>query len=71
MTKKNQKLIERFNKRFPIGSMVRWRSYKDGPLMQMITRTEAFDSNGQPVVFFENKTGFCSIDPMFVDYKSK
>lgn len=65
-----KRLIEMFNKRFPVGSRVRWRSVgNDSAEYQLvIVRSPAYDMHGQPVVFFEERSGCCSIMEQFVDY---
>lgn len=70
MSKHTDQLIETFNNTFPVGSPCPWRSVGQEGVehQQMIVRTKAFESNGQAVAYFEGKAGYCSIDPMFVDY---
>lgn len=67
---KSGTLVERFNKRFPIGAKVQWRSIgkDDVPFEEVTVKSAAFDSHGQAVVFFEERSGYCSIDPRFVNY---
>lgn len=70
MGKGSQKLIDRFNKRFPVGAPFRWRpvSLADFPYKTLTVRFPAYDSNGQAVVFANERNGYISIDPKFVDY---
>jgi hypothetical protein len=69
-TKSNKQLIDAFNEMFPIGSKCLWRSVADGKEKhkELTVRSKAFDSYGQAVVFFEEISGYCSIEPQFVDY---
>lgn len=63
-------LVKKFNSMFPVGAECYWRSIgKDGvPFDRLTVRSIAYVSNGQPVVFFEGKSGYCSIEPRFVSY---
>lgn len=63
-------LINKFNRLYPVGSKVMWRSVNhDGVEYQEVTvQTPAYDSYGQPVCFFNERPAFCSIEPGFVDY---
>lgn len=63
-------LVAEFNKCFPIGSTIYWRSV-DSPgsrHMSYKVRYEALLMSGQPVCFVERWSGAISIEPRFVDY---
>lgn len=68
----NENLIERFNTDFPVGTKLLWRSVgKSGVPHETVTvKHAAYDMHGQPVAFFEERSGCCSILPMFVAYES-
>jgi len=59
-------IIEQFNDTYPIGSSVNWRSTPYSELSKKIVKSKAFPHFGTPVVFFENHSGFCSIEPEFI-----
>lgn len=65
-------LIIKFNERFPAGSKVRWRpaAVHGVPYETMTVKYPAYDNYGQPVVFFYERSGCCSIEPDFVDYSA-
>lgn len=65
-----KRLVERFNKLFPKGSKVEWRSINsDGvPYKTVTVQCEAYDSYGNAVCFFNEVRSFCSIEPGFVKY---
>lgn len=67
-----KELIDRFNEKFPVGSKVYWRNVgKDSEPYEIVTvKSDAWDQHGMEVVFFEEKSGFCSIGPGHVDYRS-
>lgn len=71
MKTNNAQLIETFNQRFPVGSKCRWRSALSQPYTEVTIKHAAYDSHGQAVAFFQERSGFCSIDPRFVDYNSE
>lgn len=70
MTKANQKLIDRFNDRYPVGATFEWRSIgKDGiPFERLTVRAAAYDHFGMAVVFSKERSGFISIEKNFVNY---
>lgn len=70
MTDKVTKLVNKFNSLFPVGTKVHWRSVgRDGVPYQIVTvQHPAYVSHGQPVVFFEERRGYCSIEENFVNY---
>ena len=65
-------LVRIFNEMFPVGSVVLWRSVgKDlagNEHHSYVVASPAFNSYGNAVVFFQGKSGFCSIEPQFVKY---
>lgn len=63
-------LVNKFNSTFPVGSKVHWRSVgKDGvPYKTVTVKEPAYLMNGQPVTFFEERRGCCSIEEAFVLY---
>lgn len=65
----SEEIVERFNKSFFSGDSVYWRSSSVGEYKRYTVKGEAFlDSSETPVVFFEEKSGYCSIEPVFVKY---
>jgi len=70
-TKQAQALVDKFNKQFPPGSGVYWRSinHPSAEYEYMTVRSVAFlSSGGTPVVFFEERGAYWSIEPEFVKY---
>jgi len=65
-----EKMVAKFNRLYPVGDGVYWRSYVSdaAPYKYMTVKTPAFVANGQPVVFFQERSGYCSIEPEFVKY---
>jgi hypothetical protein len=62
-------LVEKFNKRFPVGSAVEWRSIgRDGvPFKTHVVSHIAVNNNGQAVAWLLER-GMVSIEPQFVNY---
>lgn len=65
---RTEKIIAKFNKMFPVGSTVRWRSSVGSEYQNMTVAHAAYDNHGLAVAFFNEKSGFCSVEPLFVDY---
>lgn len=63
-------LVEYFNKNYPVGSVILWRSVsvETYPYTEMKVKQPAFLSNNQAVVFLQERPGFVSIEPEFVNY---
>ena len=66
-----QLIVKSFNDKYPIGSKVNWRPVADDegvtPYLSLTTRSAAIVSNsGQAVVFFKERSGYCSIEPIFI-----
>lgn len=60
------KIVDEFNEKYPSGSCLYWLPVKgDESTYQLVcTRSQAFVSaSGTPVVFLEDKRGYCSIEP--------
>jgi hypothetical protein len=69
MTK--EKLVARFNKKYPVGSVVFWRTTPHDEYKPMTVKFSAQLVNNQPVTWFVEKKTYCSIDPLFVNYRKK
>jgi hypothetical protein len=66
-----QQMVEKFNALFPVGNKVvlRKTSTKSCPYEEHVVRAEAFVSgNGDPVCFFNEISGYFSIDKNFIKY---
>jgi hypothetical protein len=66
-----QKLVERFNELYPVGSVVSLRKMasKSVPYIECTVRSSAFVANEtDPVAFFNEISGYFSIEPDFVSY---
>ena len=66
-----QKLVEKFNELYPVGSKVTLRkvSVKSAPYIECTVRSAAFAANAtNPVAFFEEISGYFSIEPDFIKY---
>lgn len=66
---KSTEIVEKFNKRFPVGARVRWRNHNAGDFREYTVQIEAADLNGTPVCWFMERTGMVRIDEMRVDYE--
>lgn len=62
------KLVEKFNSTFKIGSFVKFKKTKFSEEKEVTVKSEAFMNHGNAVVFFNEISGFCSIEPIFVSY---
>lgn len=62
------KLVEKFNNEYPVGSIVRWRNTPSGEWNKYEVRGEAYDMHGQAVAFLKGKAGCVSVEPQFLDY---
>lgn len=65
---KAEQLVEKFNSKFPNGSKIQWKPSKYSEPVSVTVKGQAFVTNNTPAVFFHGKSGWCSIDPMFMDY---
>jgi hypothetical protein len=66
---KQQELVGKFNAKFPVGSTVQFRTSQDNEYRPVTVARPAYIApNQHAVTFFEEISGFCSVDPMFVDY---
>lgn len=65
------RLVARFNAKYPVGSKVSWRHSPIDEYQEYTVKRPAFLSNGQPVVYFIETSGFCSIDPIFIQKKQR
>lgn len=72
MKQPNQKsqslLVETFNSLYPVGQKAPYRVDTLSPYCELTVRDEAFLTNGMAVVFFEEKSGYYSIEKCFVKY---
>lgn len=62
-----QHIVDQFNKKYKIGDPVIWSFEAHGDSNMMFVKTHAFVHHAEPVVFFQNRTGYCSIAPEFID----
>ncbi len=71
MIEENQvnELVDKFNKRFPLGSAVEWRSIgREGvPFKTYVVSHIAVNNYGQAVAWLLER-GMVSIEPQFVNY---
>jgi hypothetical protein len=66
-----EQLVARFNKLYPVGSKVNLRkmAIKSAPYIECTVKREAFLSHGnEPVAFFNEISGYFSIEPDFINY---
>lgn len=70
---KNETTVERFNRKFPPGARVRWRSIASdsSPYQEYTVLYEAADHNGRAVAWFRERSGMVSVEPAFVDYENR
>ena len=61
-------IVKKFNEDFSLGSKVGFMSIaNDKNTGKIVTvKSEAFMSHGNPVVFFNEISGYCSIEPEFL-----
>lgn len=54
---------EEWNKRHPVGTPVRFETYRGGPIEESRTRSEAWElGHGEPVVKIEGRAGGVCLD---------
>lgn len=66
-------LVNKFNLHFPVGGKVQLREVasKSYPYIECTVRAKAFVSNSnEPVAFFEEISGYFSIESDFIQYPS-
>jgi hypothetical protein len=66
-----QQLVTKFNELYPVGSKVKLRkiAIKSAPYIECTVKREAFLSHGnEPVAFFDEISGYFSIEPDFISY---
>lgn len=66
-----QKLVEKFNKIYPVGSKVPLRKFaiESSPYIECTVKYAAFAANEiNPVAFFKEISGYFSIEPVFIKY---
>lgn len=71
MVAEANQLVAEFNNQFPVGSTVMHRTMasKSTPFIERKVKGEAFAAHGNTAVaFFEGISGYCSIEPEFVQY---
>lgn len=58
-------IVRQFNETYPVGSTVLWKSValEDAPAEKVTVNCKAYMHYGMPVVFFNEKPAFCSIEP--------
>ncbi len=66
--KRVKNLITGFNALFPVGAKVAWRPATGLDPQAMTVKQAAYNHHGTPVVWFEERTSFCSIEQDFVIY---
>lgn len=58
-------IVRQFNETYPVGSTVLWKNValEYEPAQKVTVNCKAFMHHGMPVVFFNEKPAFCSIEP--------
>ena len=58
-------IIDNFNEKYDIGDTVLWKpvSTHGYTPVEMTVKSPAYSNFGKPVVFFNERSGFCSIEP--------
>lgn len=59
-------IIKSFNYEFPVGSTVLWKSSVRSEPVKVTVKREAYPHYGMAVAFFNEVSGFCSIEPQFI-----
>lgn len=64
-------IIAEFNRRFPKGARVRWRSLASDkmPHREYTVLFAAVNHYGRAVAWFVERAGMVSVEPQFVDYQ--
>lgn len=67
-----EETVEKFNERFPVGAIVRWRSVASDkmPRREYTVQYAAINHYGNPVAWFAEKSGMVSVAADFVDYEN-
>lgn len=72
LLKEQAGLVKKFNSQYKIGDKVNFKSSAFSEAKQVTVKTEAWMQNeNTAVVMFEEVRSYCSIEPMFVEYKEK
>jgi hypothetical protein len=63
-------IVELFNAFYRKGYIVKYRTIADdeSSTIKLTVKSEAFIQNGIPVASFEEKEGYCSIEPEYLEY---
>jgi hypothetical protein len=70
LLKEQTNLVKKFNKQFKVGDKVNFKSSASSESKEVTVKTEAWLQNeNTAVVMFEEVRSYCSIEPMFVEYK--
>lgn len=62
-----KRIVEVFNKYYPVGSLVQWKPTTRSEAIEVTVKHPAYPHYGQAVAFFEERSGFCSIEPQFLE----
>jgi hypothetical protein len=60
-------IVKDFNEKHNVGTVVFWRNSRVQVGRPMTVQTPAYVNNNIPVVFFQEKNGYCSIEPQFLE----
>lgn len=66
--KRVEKLIAGFNALYPVGATLEFRPAVGEDAQTVTVKHPAYNHQGKPVVWFNERTSFCSIEPDFIVY---
>lgn len=59
-------IINSFNENHPVGAKFLWKPSVRGEAITVTVKKPAYEFYGMAVAFFEERSGFCSIEPQFI-----
>lgn len=66
---RGQLIVKQFNEQFPVGSTLWWKPVANDetePILVTVKREAYVAASLEPVCFFHERSGYCSISPEFV-----
>jgi len=62
-------IVKQFNKWYPVGCTLLWKSISTPnckPIQVTVKYPAYIAASGQPVAFFKERSGYCSVEPQFI-----
>jgi hypothetical protein len=60
-------IVKQFNEKHPVGSVVYWKTNVGATAQPMTLQSNAFKHNASAVCYFKERSGFCCIEPNFLE----